>query len=379
MPLESATYIGSLNSSNPQASDAMSQGDDHIRLIKAVLKSTFPNLTGAVTPTQDELNDVVAQAGTEGELLISGGTGVRNIILDNDAGGLEVTFTDTSHLNPTTVMTLDASGNLSVAGDFTADGDVGVGGGILIAGAMVSGTASVAGAASVGSLASAGAVTGTNITASGALNGATASVAGAANVGSLASAGAVSGTTGSFSGAVSGTNITASGALNGATASVAGAASVGSLSTAGAVTSAGVSSSDDIQATGSAFILPGSAGIKFADNSVMTTAAVDSYDPTITASSTALAALVPSSGADLVIKAGTDTLDGSGDNLSVTFPTAFPTACIAVFPVRRSASGANEFVSIKTKSASGFTAQGFDTGGGSAAAGGTVDWIAVGY
>lgn len=58
MGLEAATYINGLVSTNPiGASDAKSQGDDHIRLIKSVLKATFPNITGAVTKTQTQLND----------------------------------------------------------------------------------------------------------------------------------------------------------------------------------------------------------------------------------------------------------------------------------------------------------------------------------
>lgn len=56
MALESATYINGLVSANPPAGDPVSQADDHIRLIKAVLKSTFPNLTGAVTPTAAQMN-----------------------------------------------------------------------------------------------------------------------------------------------------------------------------------------------------------------------------------------------------------------------------------------------------------------------------------
>lgn len=58
MGLEAATYVSSLNSSNPTAGDNLSQGDDHIRLIKAVLLATFPGLSGAVTPTHTELNYV---------------------------------------------------------------------------------------------------------------------------------------------------------------------------------------------------------------------------------------------------------------------------------------------------------------------------------
>lgn len=59
MALESATYISDLVSTNPVgATDPKSQGDDHIRLIKAAVKATFPNVSGAVTPTHTELNYV---------------------------------------------------------------------------------------------------------------------------------------------------------------------------------------------------------------------------------------------------------------------------------------------------------------------------------
>ena len=58
MALESATYINGLDSANPTATDPKNQGDDHIRLLKAAIKATFPNVTGAVTPTQAELNYV---------------------------------------------------------------------------------------------------------------------------------------------------------------------------------------------------------------------------------------------------------------------------------------------------------------------------------
>ena len=58
MALETATYISDLVSTNPTASDNISQGDDHIRLLKSSIKATFPNITGAVTPTHTELNYV---------------------------------------------------------------------------------------------------------------------------------------------------------------------------------------------------------------------------------------------------------------------------------------------------------------------------------
>lgn len=49
MALESATYINQLVASNPLGTDDVSQGDDHLRLIKEVLQSSFPTINGALT------------------------------------------------------------------------------------------------------------------------------------------------------------------------------------------------------------------------------------------------------------------------------------------------------------------------------------------
>lgn len=57
MAVESASYINSLNASNPAASDSLKEADDHLRLIKSVLKQTFPNITGAVTSTHNQLSN----------------------------------------------------------------------------------------------------------------------------------------------------------------------------------------------------------------------------------------------------------------------------------------------------------------------------------
>jgi microcystin-dependent protein len=56
MGLESGTYISDLVSNWPLATDKRREGDDHLRLIKQVLKNTFPNLNGPVTATPQELN-----------------------------------------------------------------------------------------------------------------------------------------------------------------------------------------------------------------------------------------------------------------------------------------------------------------------------------
>ena len=60
MALESATHISDLVVSNPTAVDGLSQGDDHLRMIKTVLKTDFPNITGAMTVTQADLNTLGA-------------------------------------------------------------------------------------------------------------------------------------------------------------------------------------------------------------------------------------------------------------------------------------------------------------------------------
>lgn len=57
--LETATYIHELVATNPVgATDPKSQGDDHVRMIKATLLNTFPNINGPITPTHTELNYV---------------------------------------------------------------------------------------------------------------------------------------------------------------------------------------------------------------------------------------------------------------------------------------------------------------------------------
>lgn len=58
MPIETGTFISDLVATNPTSSDPKAEGDDHIRLVKSTVKATFPNITGAVTPTHTELNRV---------------------------------------------------------------------------------------------------------------------------------------------------------------------------------------------------------------------------------------------------------------------------------------------------------------------------------
>ena len=58
MGIETFQYIDDLVDTNPTSTDSVSEGDNHIRGIKTTLKNTFPNVTGAITPTETELNYV---------------------------------------------------------------------------------------------------------------------------------------------------------------------------------------------------------------------------------------------------------------------------------------------------------------------------------
>lgn len=61
MPIEAATYISTLDASNPPSTDLLAEGDDHLRLLKSVLKASFPNITGPMTATQAILNGLDAR------------------------------------------------------------------------------------------------------------------------------------------------------------------------------------------------------------------------------------------------------------------------------------------------------------------------------
>jgi microcystin-dependent protein len=58
MGIEVATYISGLTSSWPPSSDFKSQGDDHLRLIKSVLQSTFPTASGPMYFPKTEVTTI---------------------------------------------------------------------------------------------------------------------------------------------------------------------------------------------------------------------------------------------------------------------------------------------------------------------------------
>lgn len=107
MPVETFAYLDSLDATNPPASDGLVQGDDHIRGIKSVLKSTFPNISAAVTATAAQINQLVS-----GVIAFAAGS----------AGAPSAYFVDT-----TLGFYRSAAGIIGIAGTLDGDGAVPVG------------------------------------------------------------------------------------------------------------------------------------------------------------------------------------------------------------------------------------------------------------
>lgn len=101
MALETGTYINSLNAANPAATDGLSQADDHLRLLKSTIKSTFPNVDGAMTATEVELNVLDGVTATTSELnTLDGFTGtVADLNYAKDLRATGVTDTEFNRLD----------------------------------------------------------------------------------------------------------------------------------------------------------------------------------------------------------------------------------------------------------------------------------------
>jgi hypothetical protein len=123
MALETGSFISDLNSSNPQSTDSVSQADDHIRLIKSTVKATFPNVTGAVTKTHSQINDLLEKAGgtMTGALTLSGApssnlhAATKAYVDTADAGKVDTTRTITAGTGLSGGGTLAADRTISVA------------------------------------------------------------------------------------------------------------------------------------------------------------------------------------------------------------------------------------------------------------------------
>ena len=107
MALESGTYINSLNANNPASTDGLGQADDHFRLIKSTILSTFPSIDAAVTSTEDELNVMDGDTTATADALVD-----ADGVVVNDGGTMKqvtVASFKTSMSIPTTLLDLGIS------------------------------------------------------------------------------------------------------------------------------------------------------------------------------------------------------------------------------------------------------------------------------
>lgn len=75
LSLETATYVDSLVVSNPDGTDQRSTADDHLRLIKACIKRTFPLIAGAVSASHQAIsyvNDLTSSVQAQINMIASG-------------------------------------------------------------------------------------------------------------------------------------------------------------------------------------------------------------------------------------------------------------------------------------------------------------------
>ena len=118
MALESGTYINSLNASNPAATDGLAQADDHLRLVKSTVKATFPNLTGAITASQTELNVLDGLTAIQAELNFTDGV---TSYIQTQLNAKQATITgaattiDDANLTASRALVSNSSGKVAVS------------------------------------------------------------------------------------------------------------------------------------------------------------------------------------------------------------------------------------------------------------------------
>ena len=128
MGLESVTHLDDLDATNPLGTDPRSEGDDHIRNIKSMLLTDFPNISGVVTSTHSELNfvDVTAGALTASKaIVVDSSSKIDNLKVDNiDINGNTISSTDT---NGSVTITPHGTGDIILDGQKwpQADGSAG--------------------------------------------------------------------------------------------------------------------------------------------------------------------------------------------------------------------------------------------------------------
>lgn len=113
MALESGSFINSLDAANPVATDGLAQADDHMRLLKATIKATFPSVTGAINATHTEINTA-----TDGSTAATSTTieDADRVVLNDDGTMVQAAMTDvTTYINASMTLRNDVVTASSIA------------------------------------------------------------------------------------------------------------------------------------------------------------------------------------------------------------------------------------------------------------------------
>lgn len=111
------SFINQLNETYPRKTDLIKEGDDHIRLIKNVLKVTLPNFDRAVNMSASTLNQLNTTFTTTADTLTinTGVTAVANKTWDFGANKLTNVANPTNPQDAVTLNYLTGGGGASVA------------------------------------------------------------------------------------------------------------------------------------------------------------------------------------------------------------------------------------------------------------------------
>lgn len=134
MTVESASYVADLVSTNPSSTDFIYEGDDHLRLIKAAVKASFPNISGAVTLTHTAINSALLPT-TSGQwtmmrnVTVSGTpstidfvNGSNGVVISSDYDQYMIEFTNLKSTSGTAAIQLQISENAGVTFPANATG-----------------------------------------------------------------------------------------------------------------------------------------------------------------------------------------------------------------------------------------------------------------
>lgn len=116
MGIENVDYVSQLEEKNPLGSDPIAKGDDHIRLIKATLKNTFPKLDGEVEATPEDLNALVGISSSLPAAPVDEGS----MLYSKDGKWTETGGVKVNDEN----MSVDIGGDINIFGDVSIGGEL---------------------------------------------------------------------------------------------------------------------------------------------------------------------------------------------------------------------------------------------------------------